>query len=84
VVIARSPVERLVAFKNERGWRNLRLYSDLTGEYSRDYYALSSEGSDDAALNVFTRSTEPSAISGAARWVSKPRTPGKIRAARRT
>jgi predicted dithiol-disulfide oxidoreductase (DUF899 family) len=55
VVIARSPIERLVAFKNERGWRNLRLYSDLTGEYSRDYHALSPEGSDDAALNVFTR-----------------------------
>ncbi|MGH8796573.1 MAG: DUF899 family protein, partial [Caldimonas sp.] len=26
-VIARSPIERLVAFKNERGWRHLRLYS---------------------------------------------------------
>jgi predicted dithiol-disulfide oxidoreductase (DUF899 family) len=55
VVIARSPIERLVAFKKERGWRNLRLYSDVTGEYSRDYHALSPEGSDDAELNVFTR-----------------------------
>ena len=27
-VVARSPIERLVAFKNERGWRNLRLYSE--------------------------------------------------------
>jgi predicted dithiol-disulfide oxidoreductase (DUF899 family) len=55
VVIARSPLERLVAFRKERGWRNLRLYSDLTGEYSKDYKAISPEGDDWAGINVFTR-----------------------------
>jgi predicted dithiol-disulfide oxidoreductase (DUF899 family) len=54
-VVARSPIERLVAFKKERCWRNLKLYSDTTGEFSRDYHALTSEGGDDAAFNVFTR-----------------------------
>jgi predicted dithiol-disulfide oxidoreductase (DUF899 family) len=54
-VVARSPIERLVAFKKERGWRNLKLYSDTTGEFSRDYHALSAAGGDDAAFNVFTR-----------------------------
>jgi len=54
-VIARSPLERLVAFKKERGWRDLRLYSDLNGLFSRDYHAISQEGGDDPALNVFTR-----------------------------
>jgi predicted dithiol-disulfide oxidoreductase (DUF899 family) len=54
-VVARSPIERLVAFKKERGWRNLKLYSDTTGEFGRDYHALSPEGADDAAFNVFTR-----------------------------
>jgi predicted dithiol-disulfide oxidoreductase (DUF899 family) len=54
-VVARSPIERLVAFKQERGWRNLKLYVDTTGEFSRDYHALTSEGGDDAAFNVFTR-----------------------------
>src|SRR6266700_2692541 len=39
-VVARSPIERLVAFKNERGWRALKLYSDLTDEFSRDYHAI--------------------------------------------
>src|SRR6266849_10942555 len=29
-VVARSPIERLVAFKKERGWRYLKLYSDQT------------------------------------------------------
>jgi predicted dithiol-disulfide oxidoreductase (DUF899 family) len=54
-VVARSPIERLVAFKKERGWRNLHLYSDTTGEFSRDYHALTPDGGDDAAFNVFTR-----------------------------
>jgi predicted dithiol-disulfide oxidoreductase (DUF899 family) len=54
-VIARSPIERLVAFKNERGWRHLKLYSDTSQEFSRDYHAISPDGGDDANLNVFTR-----------------------------
>jgi predicted dithiol-disulfide oxidoreductase (DUF899 family) len=55
VVIARSPIERLAAWKRERGWRNLRLYSDLTGAYSRDYFGLLPDGSKVPAFNVFTR-----------------------------
>jgi predicted dithiol-disulfide oxidoreductase (DUF899 family) len=54
-VIARSPIERLVAFKRERGWRHLALYSDTTGEFSRDYLALAPDGDDIPAFNVFTR-----------------------------
>jgi len=55
VIIARSPIERLVAFKKERGWRNLRLYSDPSQEFSRDYFAITPDGGDTAAFNVFTR-----------------------------
>jgi predicted dithiol-disulfide oxidoreductase (DUF899 family) len=54
-VVARSPIERLIAFKKERGWHSLKLYSDTTGEFSRDYHALSAEGGDDPGFNVFTR-----------------------------
>ena len=54
-VVARSPIERLVAFKNERGWRDLKLYSDIDGRYSRDYHGIGKDGGDDAAFNVFTR-----------------------------
>lgn len=54
-VIARSPYEKLAAWRRERGWKHLRLYSDLTGAYSRDYFALSPEGEDIPAMNVFTR-----------------------------
>src|SRR5262245_31073826 len=40
VVIARSPIEKLIAWKRERGWKNLRLYQDLNETYSRDYFGL--------------------------------------------
>lgn len=52
-MIARSPIERLVAFREERGWRNLDLYSDPSGDYTRDY--VSAEDADVPAYNVFTR-----------------------------
>ncbi|MDB5522358.1 MAG: protein of unknown function thioredoxin family protein [Rhizobium sp.] len=54
-VVARSPIERLLAFKKERGWHHMPLFSDTTGEFSRDYHAISKDGGDDAGLNVFTR-----------------------------
>lgn len=52
-VVARSPVDRLLAFKRERGWRHLKLYSDRDGDYTRDY--VSAEDADVPAYNVFTR-----------------------------
>ncbi len=53
-VVARSPIERLVAFKQQRGWRDLKLYSDIDGSYSRDYFGIGKNGGDDAAFAVFT------------------------------
>src|SRR5438132_445178 len=46
VAVARSPIARLTAWKRERGWRNLRLYSDLNDAYSRDYFGVSPDGAD--------------------------------------
>jgi len=54
-VIARGPIERLVAFKNERGWRNLRLYSSGGNSFNRDYANEDPDAGDNAAFNVFTR-----------------------------
>ncbi len=54
-VTARSSIDRLMEFKWERGWKRLKLYSDPTGEFSRDYHAVTPEGGDDAGLHVFTR-----------------------------
>jgi len=54
-IVARSPIERLMAFKQERGWRYLKLYSDTSGDFSRDYRAVRPDGGDDAGYHVFTR-----------------------------
>ena len=37
VAVARSPIQRLVAFKKERGWRDLKVFSDGSGDYTPDY-----------------------------------------------
>lgn len=50
---ARSPIERLAEAKSSRGWRNLPVYSDTSGEYTRDY--VSAADADMPAYNVFTR-----------------------------
>jgi predicted dithiol-disulfide oxidoreductase (DUF899 family) len=56
-VVARSPIERLVEFKNERGWRHLRLYSSAANSFNEDYVAEDPKaGSDNPGFNVFTRS----------------------------
>uniref|UniRef100_S0DFC0 Dithiol-disulfide oxidoreductase (DUF899 family) n=1 Tax=termite gut metagenome TaxID=433724 RepID=S0DFC0_9ZZZZ len=54
-VIARSPIERLVAFRNERGWRHLRLYSSAGNSFNRDYANEDPDGDDTSEFNVFTR-----------------------------
>lgn len=53
VMVARSPIERLLAVKKERGWQHLKLYSDLDGAFTRDY--VSADDADVPGFNVFTR-----------------------------
>jgi predicted dithiol-disulfide oxidoreductase (DUF899 family) len=53
VVTARSPIERLLDFKKERGWQNLQIYSDAKGDYTRAYVSV--EDGDVPGLSVFTR-----------------------------
>lgn len=54
-IVARSPIERLVEWKRERGWRGLKLYSDANGDYSRDYHGVAPDGSDIPSFNIFSR-----------------------------
>ena len=53
VMTARSPIKRILAYGKERGWKNLSLYSDPSGDYTRDY--VSAEDADMPGYNVFTR-----------------------------
>lgn len=56
-VVAKAPVERLLAFGEERGWRNLRLLSAAANGYNRDYLG-EKEGRPQPMLNVFHRDGE--------------------------
>lgn len=52
-VTARSPVERLLEWKRERGWKELPLYSDVDGDFTRDY--VDADDGDMPGYTVFTR-----------------------------
>jgi predicted dithiol-disulfide oxidoreductase (DUF899 family) len=54
-IVAKAPIERLVAFAAERGWRRLRLVSSRANTYNRDYLAEGESGSQLPMLNVFRR-----------------------------
>jgi|UniRef100_UPI0035CBA4CA predicted dithiol-disulfide oxidoreductase (DUF899 family) len=53
-VVARAPIERLIAFKRERGWRDLPVYTDKDAAFGRAYNAWTEAG-DYPAYTVFTK-----------------------------
>ncbi len=55
VVVAKSPIERIRQFTDDRGWRNLRLLSSEKNTYNRDYHGELPDGSQLPTLNVFVR-----------------------------
>jgi predicted dithiol-disulfide oxidoreductase (DUF899 family) len=54
-VVARAPLERVLTFARERGWRRLRLLSSAANSYNRDYLAETPDGAQRPMLNVFHR-----------------------------
>ncbi len=50
---ATSPVERVLAFAEDRGWRRLRVVSSLGTTYNRDYHGESAAGDQRPLLNMF-------------------------------
>jgi predicted dithiol-disulfide oxidoreductase (DUF899 family) len=55
VIVAKAPLQRLIAFSEERDWRRLRLLSSAGSNFKRDYYGETSEGFQMPMLNVFHR-----------------------------
>jgi predicted dithiol-disulfide oxidoreductase (DUF899 family) len=53
VVTARSPIERLLEYKKQRGFTNLPFVSDMSGDYTRTY--VNAEDADVPGFGVFTR-----------------------------
>jgi predicted dithiol-disulfide oxidoreductase (DUF899 family) len=57
-VAAKAPLERILTFAAERGWRRLRLLSSAGSTYNRDYHGETAEGDQRPLLNVFHRDGE--------------------------
>jgi predicted dithiol-disulfide oxidoreductase (DUF899 family) len=55
VIVAKSPLARILTFAQERGWRRLRLLSSADNTYNRDYLAETVDGAQTPMLNVFHR-----------------------------
>jgi predicted dithiol-disulfide oxidoreductase (DUF899 family) len=54
-IVAKSPIERILEFAKERGWRNLRFLSSAGSTYNHDYQGENAKGDQMPALNVFAR-----------------------------
>lgn len=55
VVVAKSPIDRILELARSRGWSRLRLLSSEKNTFNRDYRAESPEGSQLPNLNVFRK-----------------------------
>jgi predicted dithiol-disulfide oxidoreductase (DUF899 family) len=54
-VVAKSPIERIRAWGDERGWTRLRLLSSSGNAYNADYHAETPDGGQIPACNLFIR-----------------------------
>jgi len=55
VVIAKSPLPRVLEHAKARGWRRLRLLSSAENTYNRDYHGENHEGAQMPMMNVFVQ-----------------------------
>lgn len=55
VVVAKSPIDRILAHAETRGWRKLRLLSSENTTYNRDYQGENAKGNQMPVLNVFVK-----------------------------
>jgi predicted dithiol-disulfide oxidoreductase (DUF899 family) len=76
-IIGRSPIERQIAFKRERGWRNLPFYATIGDDFARDYRGLAPDGSEWAALCVFTKKDGKIRLSWAGEMNGESADPGQ-------
>ena len=55
VVVAKSPIERILEYARGRGWNNLRLLSSHGTSYNRDYHGEDGKGAQMPMMNVFVK-----------------------------
>jgi predicted dithiol-disulfide oxidoreductase (DUF899 family) len=76
-VVAKTSLERLLTFAEERGWRHLQLLSSAGNVYNRDYFGEDAEGWQMPMLNVFHREDETIRHSWGAELTYAPADPGQ-------
>lgn len=54
-VVAKAPIERVMAFASDRGWRNLTLVSAAGNSFKRDFHGEDEDGEQEPILTVFHR-----------------------------
>lgn len=55
VIVARSPIERIIAFAKPRGWNRVRVLSSAKTTYNADYFGETAEGDQYPMGNVFVK-----------------------------
>jgi predicted dithiol-disulfide oxidoreductase (DUF899 family) len=75
--IAKAPIERILTFAEERGWRRLQVLSSSGTTYNRDYRGETAEGWQRPMLNVFHRDGEVIRHSWGSELFYAPTDPGQ-------
>ena len=73
----KAPIEHILAFAAERGWRYLRLLSTAGTSYNRDYWAETADGEQQPMLNVFHRDGDTIRHSWGSELFYAPEEPGQ-------
>jgi predicted dithiol-disulfide oxidoreductase (DUF899 family) len=55
VIVAKAPLQHLLTFARERGWRRLRLVSSAGNTFNRDYHGETGDGDQRPMLNILHR-----------------------------
>ncbi len=55
VVVAKSPIQRIMEFARGRGWNKIRLLSSNKNTYNKDYFAEDEKESQQPMVNVFVK-----------------------------
>jgi predicted dithiol-disulfide oxidoreductase (DUF899 family) len=76
VIIAKSPLERILAFARGRGWKGLRFLSSAGNSYNRDYHGEDAEGGQWPMMNVF-RKTDRIRHTWGSELLDAPEDPGQ-------
>lgn len=80
VVIAKTPLERLLTFAGERGWRHVRFLSAAGNSFKRDYHGGTRKAISSRCCTCSTARRTASATSGARNCISPRPSPARTSA----